>query len=102
MANHIILSEKQYHKFKQLLEGVRIDVDPSSTNGDMNAALRNSKQEAEKHGLKSGDVEYIVTGNDMQESKLISLSQLKENRLKVLKENSEVYSVKEFMKKIRK
>lgn len=34
------------------------------------------------------------------ESKLIKLSDIKKNRLKILKENSEVYTVKDFMSKI--
>jgi len=95
MARKIRITEEQYNM--ALREGVTVNADLTSSNNDPKQAFDKAKGEAEKQGLKSG--EYNIQFSNVQEGKLVSKKQLQENRLKALKKNSELYSVKDFIKK---
>ena len=95
MARKICITEEQYNM--ALREGVTVNADLTSSNNDPKQAFDKAKGEAEKQGLKSG--EYNIQFSNVQEGKLVSKKQLQENRLKALKKNSELYSVKDFIKK---
>lgn len=98
MGRKIRITEEQYNM--AIREGVTINADLDAANGDPKKAFDTAKANAEKEGLKSG--EYNVEFPNVQESKLITKKQLQENRLKALKENSQVYSVKDFINKFNK
>ena len=95
MARKICITEEQYKM--ALREGVTVNADLSAANNDPKQAFDKAKDEAEKQGLKRG--EYNIQFSNVQEGKLISKKQLQENRLKAFKENSEVYTVKDFINK---
>ena len=93
MGRKIRITEEQYNM--ALKEGVTINADLSGSNNDPKQAFNTAKTQAEKQGLKSG--EYNIQFANVQENKLFTKKQLQENRLKELKKNSEVYSVKDFI-----
>lgn len=95
MARKICITEEQYNM--ALKEGVKVNADLSATNGNVGAAFDNAKKDAKESGLKDG--EYSIEFPNVTESKFITKKQLQENRLKALKEDSELYTVKDFMKR---
>ena len=95
MGRKIRITEEQYNM--ALKEGVTINADLSASNNDPKVAFDNAKTEAEKNGLKGG--QYNIQFPNVSETKIITKKELQESRLKALKENSEVYSVKDFIKK---
>ena len=98
MARKVIITEEQYNM--ALKEGVTINADLNSANNDPKRAFDNAKSEAEKQGLRKG--EYSIQFSNVGESKIVKKSELKENRLAALKKNSEMYTVKDFINKIKK
>jgi hypothetical protein len=97
MARKICITEEQYNM--ALKEGVTINADLSAANNDPAKAFNNAKGEAEKQGIKKG--EYNIQFSNVQENRFLTKKQLQESRLKALKENSEVYTVKDFLKGIK-
>ncbi len=96
MARKIRITEEQYNMI--LREGVTVNADLDSSNNDPKQAFDKAKGEAEKQGLKSG--EFNIQFSNVQEEKFVTKKQLQESRLKALKKNSRLYSVKDFIKKI--
>ena len=97
MGRKFCITEEQYNM--ALKEGVMLNADVSAAGGDVKRAVDTTKSEAEKQGVK--DYTVAIDGKQLSENKLITKKELQENRLKVLKENSEVYSVKDFIKKFK-
>ncbi len=95
MGKKICITEEQYNM--AIKEGVTINADLGAANNDPKKAYDTAKNEADKQGLKSG--QYNIQFPNVQESKIITKKQLQENRLKELKKNSELYTVKDFVKK---
>lgn len=94
MAKKLVITEAQYKSL--LKEGVQIKADPQ--NGDIKGAYEKAKTDAQKSGLKPEDTEIVFEPTN--ESKVIKVGDLKKSRLKALKENSQVYTVKDFMNKL--
>ena len=94
MGRKIRITEEQYNM--ALKEGVTINADLGAANNDPKKAYDAAKTEADKQGLKNG--EYNIQFPNVQESKFITKKQLQENRLKELKKNSEVFTLKDFAK----
>lgn len=97
MARRICITEDQYNM--ALREGITINADLKANNNDPKKAFDTAKTEAEKQGLKG---KYNVQITNIGEGKLIKKSQLEENRLKNLKKNSEMFTLKEFMNSLKK
>lgn len=97
MGRKICITEEQYNM--ALREGVTINADLNSANNDPKKAFDNAKREAEKHGIRG---KYNIQFSDIGENKFLKKSQLEENRLKNLKKNSDVYTLKDFMKMLKK
>ena len=95
MGRKIRITEEQYNM--ALREGVTINADLSASKNDPKAAFDTANNQAKEQGLKPG--QYNIQFPNVSESKLITKKQLQENRLKALKENSKVYTVKDFIKK---
>lgn len=95
MARKICITEEQYNM--ALKEGVKLTADVAGANGDVKRAVDTTKQNAEKEGVKDYDIE--ISGSELSEKKLVTKRELQENRLKSLKKNSNVYTVKDFIKK---
>lgn len=99
MARRFKITEEQYRQ--ALSEGITINADVSAANGDVKQAIDKAKQEAMNKGLSLDDTKIEVDAN-YNESKLYTMAELKENYHKRLKENSKVYSMKEFSKMLKK
>lgn len=100
MGRKIIISEEQYKKMVD--ETVNIEADPAKTGGDIKRAYDIAQKEAQRSGitdLKKVKIQFPAEGTN--ENRVITKSQLQKNRLKVLKENSQIYSVKDFMSKMK-
>lgn len=103
MARKIKITNEQY----QLLKEMELAVDTSKTNGDINQAMKQELGNAKKYGVPEKDITFKVSGDQVQsngmvsDSKIISVKQLKENRLKMLRENSQYFSLNDFLKKIK-
>lgn len=104
MARKVKITNEQY----QLIKEMELAVDTSKSNGDVTQAMKDELNNAKKYGVPEKDVTFKVTGDQVQsngmtsnESRIISVKELKENRLKMLRENSEFYSFNDFIKKIK-
>lgn len=100
MARNIIISEEQYSRI--LKEGVTLNADVAAAGGDVKRAVDDTKREAQKSGLNLDDTSIQIKASETNEGKLIKKSDIQKNRLKVLKEHSELYSVKDFFNNISK
>ena len=98
MARKFVISEEQYNM--ALKEGVTLNADVAAAGGDVKRAVDATKQEALKNGVKMDDATISIKATDTNESVFIKKSELHESRLKALKRNSEVYTVRDFMKKL--
>ena len=121
MAKNICITEKQYKM--ALKEGVlpgnqKISVNATNATNDPEDNIRQTQNAIRKSGGNvkdfsihtpnpgSKDTEIVskseTTDAGVNETKFLSKKQLQENRLKILKKNSEVYTVKDFLNKIKK
>ena len=98
MARNFLISEEQHNI--ALKEGVTLNADVVAAGGDVKRAVDTAKQEAMKNGVKMDDATISIKATDTNESVFIKKSELQESRLKALKRNSEVYTVKDFMQKL--
>ena len=98
MARKFVISEEQYNM--ALKEGVTLNADVAAAGGDVKRAVDTAKQEALKNGVKMDDATISIKAADTNESIFVKKSKLQESRLKALKRNSEVYTVRDFMKKL--
>ena len=98
MARKFVISEEQYNM--ALKEGVTLNADVAAAGGDVKRAVDATKQEALKNGVKMDDATLAIKAAETNESVFIKKSELHESRLKALKRNSEVYTVRDFMKKL--
>lgn len=98
MARKFVISEEQYNM--ALKEGVTLNADVAAAGGDVKRAVDTTKQEALKNGVKMDDATIAIKAAETNESVFIKKSELHESRLKALKRNSEVYTVRDFMKKL--
>lgn len=98
MARKFVISEEQYNM--ALKEGVTLNADVAAAGGDVKRAVDTTKQEALKNGVKMDDATISIKAAETNESVFIKKSKLQESRLKALKRNSEIYTVRDFMKKL--
>ena len=93
MARRIKLTEEQVNMLRE--EGI-----PTFTaNSDDNAsvAVQKATQDLKGAGINPDTVNIQIPAK--KESKIITKKSIYENRLKALKKNSTVYSLRDFMKK---
>lgn len=98
MGKRFKISKEQYEH--ALSEGITLNADVDACNGDVNQAVQKTKQNAKESGVDLSQATINVPAQSSNESKLITKKQLQENRLKVLKSNSKLFSVRDFVKKI--
>lgn len=99
MSKKFKISEEQYKK--ALSEGITLNADVDACNGDVKQAIDKTKQDAKNNGVDLSNANIQVPAQSQYENKIITKKQLVENRLKVLKENSELYSLNDFLNKLR-
>lgn len=104
MGRKFRITEDQYNYALQ--EGLTLNADPSTTGGDVNKAIQDTQQSAQKQGVDLSKTTISIPGNtgtgSANESKIITMRELKENKLREIKKGSKVYTAKEFMKMLKK
>ena len=98
MARKFVISEDQYNM--ALKEGVTLNADVAAAGGDVKRAVDTTKKEALKNGIKMDDATISIKAAETNEGILVKKSKLQESRLKALKRNSEIYTVRDFMRKL--
>ena len=99
MARRFKITEEQYRK--ALDEGITLQADPSTTGGDEIRAIQNTRKKAQDANVDLSKATIQIPGK-ANESRIVSKSALKENRMSELKRNSKVYSVSDFISKLNK
>ena len=94
MARKIKITNEQYNN--AISEGITLSADVEAAGGDVNKAVETTKQEARASGVDISKAKIEIPAN---ENKLITKKQIIESRLKYLKENSTLYTIKDFLKK---
>lgn len=120
MGRKFCITEEQYNM--ALREGVAIEKTKVQAKSPDSSSIKQAKDNAIANGLPKDNMEVVapiknnqtqlsnMSNTDKQnaevviqsEGRYIKKSQLKENRLKTLKQNSELYTVKDFINKIKK
>lgn len=98
MGRKIKISKKQYEQ--ALSEGITLTADVDACNGDVKQAVDKTRQNAKQNGVDLSDANISIPAQS-NESRIITKKELQENRLKVLKANSKLFSVKDFVNKIK-
>ena len=83
---------------KQLEEAMDVFVNRMGTENSAQALAR-TKKETEQQVGSNKDVNYVIPNDQMKESKVFTKSELLEARRKYLKENSNHFTKKSFLKK---
>ncbi len=99
MGRKIKISKKQYEQ--ALSEGITLTADVDACNGDVKQAVDKAKQNAKENGVDLSNANISVPAQSSNEGRIITKKELQENRLKVLKANSKLFSVKDFVNKIK-
>lgn len=100
MGRNLVISEEQFNM--ALKEGITLNADVAAAGGDVKKAIDTAKQEGKKNGVDMNNATIEIKANDANESVFVKKTQLIESRLEALKKNSDVYTVKDFMKYIGK
>lgn len=104
MARKYRITEEQYNQ--ALAEGLTLNADPSSTGGDVNKAIQDTQQNAQKQGVDLSKTTISIPGNTgtgaASESRILSVKQIREAKLRRLKEGSKVYTARDFIKMLKK
>ena len=82
---------------KQLEEAMQVYVNKTRTE-DAKQALERTKKETEQEIGGNKEVDYVVTSDELNESKTYTKSQLLEARIKYLRENSKTFTKSNFIK----
>ena len=115
MGKSIRLTEEQYKKMldEGLFDGKdgtnngrpKIEVGvkaPKDNPNQLGQNLKQKQREVQQNGLKPEQVKYVVEPEATMESYIITKKQLSEHKRRMLKESSELYTVKNFMNKLKK
>ena len=97
MSKKIKITEEQYNM--ALKEGVTLTADLDAAGGDANKAIETTKQEAQKNGIDINKANIQIPAN---EGKIITKKRLMNNRERLIKENSDLFSLDDFIKKLKK
>lgn len=81
------------------VEQTKKDLEKIVPNADKNFQVAANNPKSPNTQIVSNNNQTQNNGNSMSESKIITKKQLQENRLKVLKKDSNLYTVKDFIKK---
>lgn len=90
----IKITEEQYNMLK---EEITLSADVESSNGDVKQAIDKVRQAGRKAGLNGDGVKIEVPFN---EGKILTKKEIKEHRNNFIKENTNLYTVNEFIKRL--
>lgn len=97
MARRFKITEEQ-RKYA-LSEGITINADVQAANGDVKKAVDNARKDAQNSGVNPNKVNINIPAN---ENKVRAMRSVAEQRLRSSKANSTVYSVRDFMSKVKR
>ena len=96
MGRKVKITEEQY---KMLQEELTLPL--HADDGNLMGAAKEELENAKKYGVNASDITFELPGEKVGESKVISMKQLKESRLKTLRENSNYYTLNDFFKTLK-
>lgn len=88
----------QEQKEYALREDITLNANVAAAGGDIKKAVETTRQEAQRTGVDLKKAKIQVDAAN--ESRVITKKQMVENRIKKLKNNSDFYTVNDFMKKV--
>lgn len=98
MKRNFKITESQYNAALQ--EGVTLAADVNAANGDINKAVRDTKQQAIKSGVNVKDATISLNANDVDENKILTIKDMKLSYLhEDKKRNSTLFTISNFIKK---
>lgn len=92
MAKKIIITQKQ------LDEAMDVFVNKTNTE-NIQQALARTQKETEQEVGSNKDVNYVVSSDQVKENKIFTKAELNEARAKFLRNNSNTFNKKDFLKK---
>lgn len=92
MAKKIIITQKQ------LDEAMDVFVNKTNTE-NIQQALARTQKETEQEVGSNKDVNYVVSSDQVKENKIFTKAELNEARAKFLRNNSNAFNKKDFLKK---
>lgn len=98
MGRKIVITEEQYNMLMK--EDISIKADVAAANGDVNKAVQTAKQEARKNNVNLNNASIEIPASQVGESKIFTMKQLRKQRLHMLRENSQYFTLNEFFKKL--
>lgn len=99
MGHKIVITEEQYNMLMQ--EDIILKADVAAANGDVNKAVQTAKQEAQKNNVNLNNASIEVPASQVGEGKVFTMKELREQRLRMLRENSQYFTLNEFLKNIK-
>lgn len=78
-------------------EGVTLNANVAATNGNVDQAVRNTKQQARNSGLDLKDATIQIAADETNESRVMSAKDVREARLNSLRKHAQTFTVKDFM-----
>lgn len=99
MKRNLKITEEQYKQ--AIAEGITLNADVSASNGDVKQAIENTKREAQRNGVDLKKATIQIPADNVSETRIITKKELMENRLKVLKEHSDLFTYENFITKLK-
>lgn len=90
------ITKEQYDR--ALSEGITLQADVAGANGDVKKAVDTTKQQAERSGVNLDNAKIQINAN---ENRIIPKKDMNVQRMKVLKEHSTRYTVRDFIKVVK-
>lgn len=97
MARQLRITEEQARMLRA--EGITLNADVAATNGNVDQAVRNTRQQAKDSGVDLKDVTIQVPGSDTNESQsgIIPMKKVCEARFDAFRRHAQKYTVRDFM-----
>ena len=97
MAKQFKITEEQRDFL--IKEGVVLNADVAAANGNVNQAIRTTKDQARKDNVNLNNAKIQLSASDTNEGRTYTVKELRESRLKKFMQCGEHYTVKDFMSK---
>ena len=96
MGKKFKITEEQYKQLMESSDVLKLTADTEATNGNVSKAASDTINNAIDNGVDPKKTDILITTPN--ESRVVTKKELYENRLKLLKRNSKLYTVKDFFK----
>ena len=98
MARKLKITEEQAQML--MAEGITLTADVAATNGNLSQAVANTKQQARNSGINLDDANIQIKASDTNESRIVDMKNLRENRIRALRAKGQSYTVRDFLGKL--